>query len=427
MEHSKKLSGLKMSMNKLDYSLPSSLSQCTSNNFVKERFDIKEGTQPVGQTFKRILNTGRSFVKGKNSYLVIDCALANAVYNAGADYLSFGRNSAGCCNFFKSIVLRTKDGKELERLDNANVLNAIRGRWEKSRPWQETVGESLGMEQEDTRVEEWRGEITGAFLNSGFQFIIPLHMLSGLFNEEELLPPQLVSSMEIELTFAKKAEIFKAIGGGDGDLVVNEMYLKMATCDINDEISNKVAELASKEGLRYLFKSHDHVSDGNVTSTCSISVKRNINQVLSVKSKTRNNTVLNALNEDENSSEGVNVASYTFRYGSQNYPQDRVTSNNEEYYQAVLATAGKKDMSQHSAGTAYLNYFDQGGKVIAYSFDRSHGSLPLSGVSISNSKSIEFLADYVVEVGPTPQRTCDVFIEHLRLVTVSLTSSIVEY
>ena len=81
-------------------------------------------------------------------------------------------------------------------------------------------------------------------------------------------------------------------------------------------------------------------------------------------------------------------------------------------------------MSQHAGGVAYLNYFDQGGKVVAYSFDRSHGSLPLSGVSISNSKSIEFLADYV---NAGVAKTCDVFIEHLRLVTVSLTSSIVEY
>jgi hypothetical protein len=424
MEHSNKLSGLKMSMNKLDYSLPSSLSQCTSNNFVKERFDIKEGTEVEGKTFKRIFNTGGSFVKGKHCYLVVDCELANKVYNAGADYLSFGRNSAGACNFFKSIVLRTKDGKELERLDSANVLNAIRGRWEKSKPFQETIGESLGMEQEDTRVEEWRGEITGSFLDSGFQFIIPMHMLSALFNEDELLPPQLVSSMELELTFAKNAEIFKAIGSGAGNLVVNEMYVKVATCDINDEISNKVAELASKEGLRYLFKSHDHVSDGNVTGSASISVKRNINQVLAVKTKTRPNSKINAIGEDENSAEGANVSSYTFRYGSQNYPQDRVTSNNEEYYQAVLATVGNKDISQTPSGVAYLNYFDQGGKVVAYSFDRSHGALPLSGVSISNSKSIEFLADYG-DAGVA--KTCDVFIEHLRLVTVSLTSSIVEY
>jgi hypothetical protein len=97
-------------------------------------------------------------------------------------------------------------------------------------------------------------------------------------------------------------------------------------------------------------------------------------------------------------------------------PASRVDNLQEVYYQSMIAF----DRVERGAGMSYLQWFEEG-RVVAYNFEKS-ADLGLSGVSISNSKSLMFDAEFSDGL----QKTVDLFLVHDKLLSVYLSNVVIQ-
>jgi hypothetical protein len=410
-----------LEVNALDYNMPASLTQCVSNNFTKEQF-ITGFPVSSGKVLKHLLNTGKSFVDGSKSYLAMRIKVTGGGYNAGVDYAKFG-NAGSALNLIKQVVIRSKDGKELDRVQSANVLANMKLSYERTKEWQRTNGSLLGMEFDTTDGGTHTPAKSGEFLESGFLACIPMSSISSLFATGQLLPPQLCSGLEVEVTIEDKNVAFTQVSAYNLDnatFEVEDAYMRMATCEINDIMTSEVSKIASKEGLKILFDSYHLHTEPNVTSAVNVNVRANISQVTQVLVKSRESSNVTNKERDMNASGATNYLHYQLRHGSHHMPSSRVEDQAEQYLQSILAF----DKTSGEAGVSYQDWFNEG-KVLAYNFNRS-SNLDLAGISISNSKSIMFTGQLKTEAGNPDPRQVDLYLKYSKLLTVYLSSVIVE-
>lgn len=398
-----------LEINSLDYNMPASLTQCVSNNFTHERFETGLPASG-GSTLTHLLNTGKDFVDGDKSYLVLNVKVTGGGYNVGVDYASWGEAGSGL-NLISESIVRSRDGKELDRVEGAHIVQNVRYTYENSRDWQRTNGSTVLSEFTDGDATVFAPEDVGAFLESGTPIIIPLKYVSSIFGTGQLLPPQLCSGLSVSIKINDIRDIFYEGGSYNMNLAtfeITDAYLRIATCQINDTMTSEVTKIASKEGLKILYDSYYRHRDSGFINSVSANVRANIAQVTGIFAKVRRLDYENDEEVDSQSASGVNQTHYQFRHGSLLMPSNRVESHMEQYHQSMLAF-GKMEAE---AGLSYKGWFDHG-RVVAYNTNRS-ANLDLAGVSISNSKSLMYDASF----GDANPKVLDLYIKYSKLATV---------
>ena len=123
-----------LTLNSLSYTMPNDLSVTVSRTCTDQYFQSKD--YAPGQTMVCVLNTGSAYVHPLHSYMRIDFV------NDSSSAVCFGGGTAA--NLFSRLMISSRDGSILERIDSANLLARIRQNYDFSFETNSTVFTAAG-------------------------------------------------------------------------------------------------------------------------------------------------------------------------------------------------------------------------------------------------------------------------------------------
>jgi len=209
-----------MDINKLAYRVPANLALAQEGSvFKKNNADISSYSSQSGTELIVTLQSSTDFVYGPNCYLRFDVKADNLATDGGND-ASLGFLNSPATALFERFLLEDKSGAELERVEDLN--KAVRSilPWKYPAEYRGTcamAGQSpvptvITGAQADYAVNTPGAVGTGANL----RVCIPLWYFSGMFAEETLIPPSLISGARFRLTLASATDALSLIASATG-------------------------------------------------------------------------------------------------------------------------------------------------------------------------------------------------------------------
>jgi len=404
----------------LVYEMPSNSSAVAKKAhklFFFDKTDFK-GTESSMQI---TLNSGADFINPKNSYLSfnVKCFTDDYKTTPTNTVLNFGVGSA--VNLFSEIVIRSRDGQELERVRDINVLSQLRARYRYSQDWFNNIGSQQGYlgSTSDGDIVSSDGSYTKdeqmAHLIAGMDVVIPLSEICGLFDSDKILPPHLMAGLRIELSLTPFATAF--VSAGDASTyIINNPHVRLETVMLTDSVMASLTKTAANDkGIVLTIKTFDLTRSNPTGTSVNIEVRRNVGQLLGSYVQSRAADQVELKTVDSMRSEEHLVASYRFRLGSDFQPTSVVDKKVEHYSLSQIAF-DKNRKSYMENSVSRKSYLEGGQALIANDWERS--SIDLSGVSISNSKVLAFEAKYDTAV----PRVINTWIQFTRVFNIFLTN-----
>ena len=105
-----------LTLNSLSYTMPNDLSVTVSRTCTDQSFQSKDYSP--NQTMVCVLNTDSAYVHPMRSYMGIEFV------NNSSSAVCFGEGTAA--NLFSRLMISSRDGSILERIDSANPLARVR-------------------------------------------------------------------------------------------------------------------------------------------------------------------------------------------------------------------------------------------------------------------------------------------------------------
>lgn len=202
-------------VNDLVYKLETDLSVAINRTHKTQYFQNQSYTN--AQTTLAIVNSGADYIDPRRSFFSFDFIAPQtllAAFQGNADYANafisfyFGKNGS-VLNLIDSVVVSSRSGDELSRVNDFGVLNAIMIPEIFGVEWRDSIGQEMGI-----------GSFVGGFNDSTYvnpalpvnssplskaseqqrrRFVVPLYLLSPIFNYGRLLPSMLMSGLRIEI------------------------------------------------------------------------------------------------------------------------------------------------------------------------------------------------------------------------------------
>lgn len=391
-----------LQVNKMLYKMPPSLGITARRHHVIDF--SQQNTYNNGQTIVFDLQTGSYFVDGKNSYLRLDIA------TIGNDADPF--NSGGITNIIKRVVVRTKSGKEWCRCEEFNLYARNLLRYTASNNYLNKVGKSYGFDDSVVFPS-----------TTGNRYTIPMWLIP-CFNQDKLLPPQIMEGLRIELTLASVGEALESAGPAPTGYVVTNAEIHSDAFDIADQFKRKVAEMSARQGLILVHKEYFHSNVGTISTSNSYNYDikkacskacRNFN-ILRLAVNTDN------VNVDSMNSDDYDVTRYQAHIGQDYIPNQPITIDtaglagiNEAYYDTQFVW-GKVNQTWWCNTVTPEEFSGSSTKklgMVAFNLNKSHVT-DLDGYVLNNSRAL--VVD--IQCGTSESRKIDTFLEHLRVAKV---------
>lgn len=408
-------------INNLNYSLKPDLSVTTSRTTTTQFFQNQSYAE--NSTMVCILNTGSSFIYGPNSTLTLDVKILNPSATPGPGVKLQAPGSAA--SLIQRITIMTRSGVVLERIDGSHVLSAIKANFEHTNEWYNSVGQLMGIDG-----GKYNGEILA--VNETYRFQIPMSILSGLFQYENLLPSALMSGLRIELTLNPGSQCLMAADTTVGPTYQYQIFTPKIMCDsymLTDSITRALNESAASSGLEIVFKTYfTTVGSRSNTNVINVESRRACSRAMSafyIEFPTRS-TVLstNPLSTDTISA-SVGPVQTQWRAGSLYFPNSAISGTapqvSADNYQMALQTFSK----YASPINARLDFqtFRTSFNIMSTTFERST-ALDLAGIPLSNSRVLALNATFADT--PLTARTSYLFLEYITLARVFISNCTVE-
>jgi hypothetical protein len=390
-----------------------------------------------GETMTWDSQTGSFFVDPKGCYLKFNVKYVTDATDAKG-IKGFGSGSA--CNLFSRIVVRTRSGKELTRVENLNLLAKFQQTYSQSYDWITTVGRAQGFSNPATVAvgNLYCDEVP----KTGKTFIIPLCTIIPFFNTigNSLLPPQILEGLRIEITLAEPNLAFCNLDQATGDSVVSgysierpQIYWDCYT--LADQFARKIAEIASTQGLNLLHKEYFHSSVGFEGTELNFDIKKAASKALSAHVICREQKYIASPVVDSFNSVVYDWTSIQSQIGSLYNPNQPLTvdtpsinANMESYYFALYGA----DMYTYQNNTVITpeNFTGQAqtaGNKSQYnncmiSFNLNKSNTEIVGSVINNSRALLINLRKAVE---KPGSRVDSWLVHVRAVKVYSSNAVV--
>ena len=239
-----------------------------------------------GETMTWDSQTGAFYVDPVGSYLKF--TVTHTVTGASSDAKGAkGFGSGSACNLFSRIVVRTRSGKELTRVENLNLLAKFQQIYEQPYDWITTIGRAQGFSNPSTvAVGNLYCDRVPA---DGKTFIIPLCSIVPFFNtvgHGVMLPPQLMEGLRIEISLADPNVAFCNLDQATGDgsvaqytILRPEIHWDCYT--LADQFARRIAEIAATKGLNLLHKEYFHTSVSLDSTQTNFDIKKSASKSLS--------------------------------------------------------------------------------------------------------------------------------------------------
>jgi hypothetical protein len=372
-----------LTLNNLSYTLPNDLSVSISRTGTSQYFQAK--TYNPSQNMICVLNTGASYVNPERSYLRIDLT------NTSIDSVSFGGGTA--CNLFDRLLVSSRDGSVLERIDNLNLLCRIRQNYEHDLTYFHTVLSAAGGRYNGTT----EAATSNVFIQPGqtVRFCIPMSMISPMFASRQLLPNSLASGLRFDLQLATGARAFqkKTQSASTSPLsyTITDCAIICESYQLSDLVLRNLNQMSSSSGLEYVYDSWFNTSGRRNQNSINIESRKAVSRALAcVYVETEQES------EDDGFIDCFKSIPPAFldiqaRVGSLYLPTQsslRASSPSilapEVYAQTLLAFEKFRD--RKGVAAASLTDFENGASVFASSLERD--TLGGAGIPLSNSRTL---------------------------------------
>ena len=407
---SESLSNSLLQVNKMLYKMPPSLGITARRHHVIDF--SQQNAYKNGQTMVFDLQTGSYFIDGKNSYLRVDIVPSEDCTFA----------SGGATNVINRVVVRTKSGKEWCRCEEFNLYARNILRYTCNENYLNRTGKSYGYTGDGVKT-------ANVFNNTdnGTRFTIPLWLIP-CFNQDKLLPPQIMEGLRIELTLASVGEALTTTATAPTEYTVKNAEIHSDAYDIADQFKRKVAEMSARQGLILVHKEyfHSNVGSRENVSSYNFDIKKACSKACRNFTTLRSNDNISAVGEDSMNAERYAVQRYQAHIGQDYLPNQPIsipavpTENNinEAYYDTQFVwdkvnqcwypnTVNPKEFLGDDQTKATCG-------MVAFNLNKSHVT-DLDGYVLNNSRAL--VVD--IQCGTTDaNRKLDSFLQHLRVAKV---------
>lgn len=415
-----------LQVNQLSYRLPPQISIASKCTHVINY--AQQSSYNGGNTVIFDCQTGSQFVDPQSSYLRFVVKPSDSLH-------CFGGGSAA--NLFSRVVVRTASGKELSRVENADVLMKVLDTYDNSFDWRTTLGVSQGY---TSFVDEKK--YADPVPSTGKLFIIPFQTLMPCMSPHgaKLVPPNIMSGLRIELQLAAANEAFCSVDQTTltslVSYTIDSLEIHMKVYELADAFQRKIQEM-STAGLNYLYKEHfSNIVSPGANSNINFDVKKACSKALTARIVTRNAVTLATDGKDKHISSIFNYIKYQSHIGSDYFPNaplqlsgaPTIDNINESYYYTLYSqnklekwsppgVTPKQYLGRVIDGTAN-DLYSSG--LIAFNFNKSNVS-DMAGYTISNSRAllVDLQQNSAVDV------RIDVFLTFLRLAKVYQSNCVV--
>jgi hypothetical protein len=408
-----------LTLNNLAYTMPSDLSVCVSRTCTNQFFQSKDYSP--SQTAICILNTGSAYVHPMRSYLRLDFV------NTSTAAVCFGSGSA--CNLISRLMISSRDGSILERIDSANLLSRIRQHYEFSFVTNNTVFSAAGSRYDGQGSSNGTGD---TYIQSGqtVRFCVPLYLLSGFFNSKQLLPNTLCSGMRFDIQL-ESANV--ALNQGASATETEPLSYSITDCAIvcesyqlSDLVLRNLNQMASSSGLEYLYDTYFATQGRRSTTSINIESRKAVSRALSSVYIETLADSSNSFQRDSFASLPANILDIQARVGSLYLPNQ---SSLRASTPAILAPelfinalqAFEPIRTQQT--NVSLAQFETSRGVFATSLERD--TLGGSGIPLSNSRVLSINGTFSPVLDNTSYFVC-LFLKHAALARCFNSNTIVE-
>jgi len=398
-----------MQKNGLNYSVGLNLSMTKSTGIRSYHFDRK--TYADGESGATIMLQPSNFVNGRKSYLKFDIQVQDGV--TPSDEYNFG-SYGSAFNVIRNIYV-TKHGVEMERVRNVNLLK----RKQHSFKYDQEV---LGRDKQPwgyrnlTPASADGDHPNGLTTEDNTSFCLNLSELAGIFDTDQLLPPQIVSGLELQIDWesAVTGLVLKTGGAAAASLNFNIVNPQIVLYEhqLEDSVARQINMLASSDkGIEIAYVNHDQGRVSTSGTSLVIDNRKVVSKATSEMIVPRLTANLTNATKDSFKSEGSGISSIQHRHGSNFIPTFPIQGTTEQYM--VSQDALKSDC--HGSGSIPLSRFRDYEGLAAISLERTH-AMGLSGVPVNSNRTLysEFTFDNAAD------RSSDVFLKYIRIARVYL-------
>lgn len=462
-----------VSVNRLDYTLQPDLSVAVARSSKKHFFQQSEYTP--GQRAICILNSGAEYIDPQNSYLRFE---VETVANADPALSSLNLGAGSACNFIKQLILTTRSGDEIERIEQVNQLAVQLDRYMNTNDWVNSQGEVVGYLNANetasaatnaatpttlqslscyngiwskgggapvasTTISPCTGRMIPGFIGTVTEsrtFVIPLSCISGLFKSfDRLIPSMLASGLRIEIEWEQATDVGMWPSGVTPSYKIKTPEIVMDQYQLTDSIMRVLNEEAALRGLEVVFSTwYNHDSAQGTNKSYNVQIRKAVSRALGVLS--RISLLRGASQEKDNFlAYAADIVKYQVRVGALYFPQQGVANpdpnqNNVELYHHTLRGLGKWKTPQAPTSVNLTDY-KGGGADTTQSFQSLYTDLErsntqkLTGIPINNSR----VAEIVIERLPagagnlaTDTVRLNTYLHYVRLLRVFLQNVEVE-
>ena len=334
------------------------------------------------RTFKKQYSQRQTY--GPSDTIVFDLNISGQV-DPEVSYLTFkvtadqayelNKGSAG--NFIREIRIQSKNGVELDRIQNFNAWNYVR---------------LNNVEDKDELTA--KGNVYGrgaAFLVN--QFVIPCSHLSGLFRPHvkgQKIPSHMLSGARIEITLENIARATHETTPGSPvtTLVFEKPTFNLMEHTLNDNTLKVLTEESANNGLEYVYDRVFCSIETTANNTLHTQIKKAVSQATSVITSVHLSADQSDASKDsfETVSPGGGVfQKYQYRIASNYFPQIAV-DNIPEAYMVTSSTHNCERVKGWNSGNDYAAYINDV-FTVAHPL-KSDNEISSSGLAINNSATL---------------------------------------
>ena len=368
MESKGNANAMVLATNGLRYKMPAPLSTTLVRTF-KKQYAQRQSYGP-SETIVFDLNVSGQ-VDPDVSYLTFKLS-------SDQDFV-FGRGSVG--NIIREIRIQSKNGVELDRIQNFNAWNYIRINT-----------------MEDGDELSFRSGVNGHNLPAGgvpaagAQFVLPCSHLSGLFRPHvkgQKIPSHMLSGARIEITLESVGRaLTRATANDNTTYTVEKPTFNLMEHTLNDNTLKVLTEESANNGLEYVYDRVFTSVETTANATLHSQIKKAVSQATCVVTTIHAAANQTSVQQDSFATLGPGggrFEKFQYRVASNYFPQIAV-DNIPEAYTITESAYSATRVKGWNSNNGYGNYVDN---VFSVSHPlKSDHEISSSGLAINNSATL---------------------------------------
>jgi BarA-like signal transduction histidine kinase len=365
MDSNNNANAMVLQQNGLRYVMPKPLSTSLVRTFKKQY--AQRQTYGPAETIVFDLN-----VSGQ-----VDPEVSYLTFKLSSDQdFQFGKGSAG--NIIREIRIQSKNGVELDRIQNYNAWNYIRLNTMEDGDELNFKGPILGHSQ---------GPIPAA----GFQFVIPCSHLSGLFRPHvkgQKIPSHMLSGARIEITLENVGRALQRNATDNTTYTVEKPTFNLMEHTLNDNTLKVLTEESANNGLEYVYDRVFCSIETTNNNTLHTQIKKAVSQATCVITSIHDVSKQSDVKQDsfETLAPGGGVfEKYQYRIASNYFPQIAVDNISDAYMISESCHSATR-VKGWNTNNGFANYTTDT-FAVAHALKSDH-EISSSGLAINNSATL---------------------------------------